>query len=162
MLKSARIGFHFGGQFHRFGRSMDSKKLAQRCRDLADDKKAENLAILDLRKLPGVTDFMVLCSGTSEPHLRAIEEEITRKLREQHETVPRAVDGTRNSGWIVLDYVDVIVHVMKADVRERYDLEGLWNDAPQLKAAAKKVARKRAKAKAAAADAAGEAGANPS
>lgn len=125
---------------------MDSKKLAQRCRELADDKKAENLVIIDLRKLPGVTDFMVLCSGMSDPHLRAIEEEITRKLIDEHEVQPRAVDGTRQSGWIVIDYFDVIVHIMKPDVRERYNLEGLWNDAPRLRATKKKSARKRAKA----------------
>lgn len=148
---------------------MDSKKLAQRCRQLADDKKAENQVIVDLRKWPGVTDFMVICSGTSEPHLRAIEEGITRKLLEEHEIRPRAVDGTRHSGWIVIDYVDVLVHVMKPDVRERYDLEGLWNDAPRLKASAVRTAakapRKRAKAKAKAAAPEGgevDAASNPS
>lgn len=124
---------------------MDSKQLALQCRELADNRKADNIVILDLRKLPGVTDFMVLCSGTSDPHLRAIEEEISHKLRDDHALRPRAVDGTRHSGWIVLDYVDVLVHVMKPDVRAHYDLEGLWNDAPQLRAARKKAARKKAK-----------------
>jgi ribosome-associated protein len=126
---------------------MDSKKLALRCRELADNRKAENIVILDLRKHGGLTDFMLLCSGTSEPHLRAIEEEVSEKLRDEDGIRPRAVDGTRQSGWIILDYVDVMVHVMKADVREHYDLEGLWNDAPRLRAprARKKVAtRKRA------------------
>ena len=125
---------------------MDSKQLALRCRELADNRKAEDIVILDLRKLPGVTDFMVLCSGTSDPHLRAIEEEITRKLRDDANLRPRAVDGTRHSGWIVLDYVDVLVHVMKPDIRKHYDLEGLWNDAPRVRAARKKAARKKAKA----------------
>ena len=129
---------------------LDSKQLAHTCRALADDKKAENIVVLDLRELPGVTDFMVICSGTSEPHLRAIEEEVSGKLRDRHGVEPRAVDGTRNSGWVVLDYVDVIVQVMKADVRERYDLEGLWNDAPRLRPSraksAKKAVRKRAQA----------------
>ncbi len=131
---------------------MDSKKLALRCRELADNRKADNILILDLRELPGVTDFMVVCSGTSEPHLRAIEDEITRKLRDEHNVRPRAVDGTRNSGWTVLDYVDVLVHVMKPDTRARYDLEGLWGDATRLRAprkrsAAGSPAKKRAKAK---------------
>ena len=117
---------------------MDSKKLAQQCRELADNKKAENIVILDLRKLPGVTDFMVICSGTSEPHLRAIEEELTRKLRDEHQIRPRAVDGTRNSGWIVMDFIDVLVHVMKPDARERYNLEALWNDAPRLRVGSRK------------------------
>lgn len=123
---------------------MDSKQLALHCRALADNKKAENIVILDLRKLPGVTDFMVLCSGTSDPHLRAVEEEISRKLRDDHGLRPRAIDGTRHSGWIVLDYVDVLVHVMKTDVRERYDLEGLWNDAPRVRATGTGTGRKKA------------------
>ncbi len=136
--------------------AMDSMQLALLCRELADNKKAENLVILDLRKLPGVTDFMVLCTGTSDPHLRAVEEEISRKLRDDHGLRPHAIDGTRHSGWIVLDYLDVLVHVMKKEARERYDLEGLWNDAPRVGtvtvvAAQKKAARKKvAKAKKAA------------
>src|SRR5690606_25114962 len=109
---------------------MDSKKLALLCRELADNRKAEDIVILDLRKLPGVTDFMVICSGTSDPHLRAIEEELSEKLWKDHGLRPHVVDGTRQSGWIALDYIDVIVHVMKPELRERYDLEGLWNDAP--------------------------------
>ena len=146
-----RIGFFSGRGSTTFAPRMelDSKQLAQKCRTLADDKKAENIVVLDLRKLPGVTDFMVICSGTSEPHLRAIEEEISAKLERDHALTPRAVDGTRQSGWIVLDYVDVIVQVMKADVRERYDLEGLWNDAPRLKAGRAKSAKKAARKKAA-------------
>ena len=124
---------------------MDSKQLALRCRELADNRKAEDIVILDLRKLPGVTDFMVLCSGTSDPHLRAIEEEISDKLRDDLALRPRAIDGTRHSGWIVLDYVDVLVHVMKPDIRKHYDLVSLWNDAPRVRAARKKTARKKAK-----------------
>lgn len=125
---------------------MDSKQLALLCRAFADDKKAEDIVILDLRELPGVTDFMVLCTGTSEPHLRAVEEGISRKLRDEHGIRPRTVDGTRHSGWIVIDYVDVLVHVMKKEARERYDLEGLWNDAPRVRVAAKKVGKKKSAA----------------
>lgn len=124
---------------------MDSKKLALLCRELADNKKAENIVILDLRKLPGVTDFMVVCTGTSDPHLRAVQEEITDKLEQDQGLKPRAVDGTRNSGWIVLDYVDVLVHVMKGETRAHYDLEGLWNDAPRVRATRRKAAAKRAR-----------------
>ena len=112
---------------------MDSKKLAQLCRDFADNKKAENIVILDVRKLSSVTDFFVIASGTSEPHLRAIVEEITGQLREEHGVRPRAMDGTVHGAWVVLDFFDVIVHVMRADVRERYDLESLWGDAKRVK-----------------------------
>ncbi len=112
---------------------MDSRKLARLCRELADNKKAEDIVILDVRKLSSVTDYFVIASGTSEPHLRAIVDEITDTLRDDHALRPRAVDGTLHAAWLVLDYFDVIVHVMRQDVRERYDLEGLWNDAPRVR-----------------------------
>ena len=113
---------------------MDSKKLALLCRELADNKKAENIVILDLRELSSVTDYFVICTGTSEPHLRAIVEELTARLREEHAVRPRAMDGSLHTAWVVLDFFDVIVHVMRADVRDHYDLEGLWGDAPRVRA----------------------------
>jgi ribosome-associated protein len=112
---------------------MDSRDLALRCRELAENKKAEVLVILDVRKISSVTDYFVLATGSSEPHLRAILEEITGKLREEHDLRPRAVDGTLSTAWLVLDYFDVIVHIMRPEVRAHYDLEGLWGDAPRLK-----------------------------
>ena len=112
---------------------MDSKKLALLCRELADNKKAENIVILEVRDLSSVTDYFVIASGTSEPHLRAITDEITNGLRDKHDLRPRAVDGALQTAWVVLDYFDVIVHVMKQDVREKYDLETLWGDAPRVK-----------------------------
>src|SRR5205085_11933679 len=112
---------------------MDSRKLALLCRELAEEKKGEDIVILDVRELSSVTDYVVIASGTSEPHLRAIVDEITDKLRDEHDIRPRAVDGTLHTAWVVLDFFDVIVHVMKKDVRERYDLETLWGDAPQVK-----------------------------
>jgi len=112
---------------------MDSRKLARLCREFADNKKAENIVILDVRKLSSVTDYFVIASGTSEPHLRAIVDEITNQLRDDHGLRPLAVDGTVHGSWVVLDYFDVIVHVMRQDARERYDLEGLWGDAARVK-----------------------------
>lgn len=120
---------------------MDSRKLALLCRELADNKKAEDIAILDVRELSSVTDYFVLASGTSEPHLRAIVDEITDRLRDEHQLRPRAVDGTFQAAWVVLDFFDVIVHVMRADVRQRYDLETLWGDAPKLKTRKRTTAR---------------------
>ncbi len=120
---------------------MDSKELALVCRELADNKKAEDIVVLDVRELSSVTDFFVIASGTSEPHLRAIVDEIGDKLQEQHALRPRAVDGTFQAAWVVLDYFDVIVHVMRQDMRERYDLETLWGDAPRLKARRRMPAR---------------------
>ena len=123
--------------------TMDSKKLALLCRELADNRKAEDIVVLDVRELSTVTDYFVIASGTSEPHLRAIVDEITDNLRDDHDLRPRAIDGTLHTAWVVLDFFDVIVHIMRKEVRERYDLETLWGDAPQVKP--KKSSRKSTK-----------------
>lgn len=112
---------------------MDSRKLALLCREQADNKKAEDIIILDVRELSSVTDYFVIVTGTSEPHLRAIVDEIVDELKEDHDLRPNAIDGTFHAAWVVLDYFDVIVHVMRHDVREKYDLEALWGDAPRVK-----------------------------
>ena len=125
---------------------MDSKKLAQLCLDYADNKKAEKIVVLDVKELSSVTDYFVICSGSSEPHLRAISDEIADGLRDDHDLRPRAIDGTLHTAWIVMDYFDVIVHVMKTDVREKYNLEALWGDAPRLKPRKAKRAKKAVKA----------------
>lgn len=123
---------------------MDAKKLALLCRKLADDKKAEDLVVLDVRKLSSITDYFVIATGTSEPHLRAIESEILGTLATEHGLKPTGTEGNAQSNWIVADFFDVIVHIMKKDVREKYDLEGLWGDAPKAKPPA--VRRKKAAA----------------
>jgi ribosome-associated protein len=120
---------------------MDSRKLALLCRELADDKKAEDIVVLDVRAVSSVTDYFVIASGTSEPHLRAIVDEINDKLRTDYSVRPRAIDGTFQAAWIVLDFFDVIVHVMRRDLRERYDLETLWGDAPRVKTRKKATLR---------------------
>jgi len=125
---------------------MDSKKLAQLCRSLAEDKKAENVLVLDVRKLSDVTDFYVIASGSSEPHLRAIESEVLSRLRDEHGLRPHSTDGSAQTNWLVADYFDVIVHIMKSEVRSHYDLEALWGDAPRV------AAPRRAKAPAKAAE----------
>lgn len=120
---------------------MDSRQLALLCRELADNKKGENIVVLDLREVSSVADYFVIVSGTSEPHLRAIVDEITEKLHDEHQVAPRAIDGALQTAWIVLDFFDVIVHVMRNDIRERYDLETLWGDAPRLKTRRRAVIR---------------------
>jgi ribosome-associated protein len=112
---------------------MDSKTLALLCREFADNKKAEDIVVLDVHELSSVTDYFVIASGTSEPHLRAIVEEITSKLRDEYDLRPVRTDGSTQTAWVALDFFDVIVHIMRADVRERYDLEGLWGDAKRVK-----------------------------
>ena len=88
--------------------------------------------ILDLRGISSFTDFFVICSGTSEPHLKAIASEIEQRLKEDHGIRPAAVDGFPASQWMVLDYLQVIVHVFHSDKRAFYSLEDLWGDAPRL------------------------------
>ena len=111
---------------------MDSRRLALLCRELADNKKAEDIIILDLRDISTFTDFFVICSATSEPHLKAIAGEIETRLKEDHKISAAAVDGFPASQWIVLDYLQVVVHVFHQDKREFYSLENLWGDAPRL------------------------------
>lgn len=117
---------------------MDAKELALRCRDLADSKKAENIVVLDVREVSSITDYFVVATGTSEPHLRAIVQNIRDTLQEENGVSPRATDGGLQTAWVVLDYFDVIVHVMRADVREHYALEALWSDAPRVRGSRKR------------------------
>jgi ribosome-associated protein len=124
---------------------MDSKKLALLCREFADNRKAEDIVVLDVSAVSTVADYFVIVTGSSEPHLRAIMDEITDRLRDDHEVRPRCVDGTFRTAWVVLDFFDVLVHIMRKDVRERYDLETLWGDAPKLSAAKPAKAVKTAK-----------------
>ncbi|MCF7707344.1 MAG: ribosome silencing factor [Verrucomicrobia bacterium] len=113
---------------------MDSRKLARLCGNLAENRKAEDIVILDVHNLTSITDYFVIVSGTSDPHLKAIVEEICDKLRIEHALKPHIIDGTgKTSSWVVIDYTDVIVHVMRSDVRARFDLDGLWGDAKQLR-----------------------------
>lgn len=106
--------------------------LGLRCIELAENRKAEDPLFLDLRGLSTIADYFVIVSGTSEPHLRAIVEEIEEHLEQEEGIRPVGKDGTPQTGWIVLDYFDVMVHIMRADVRARFDLESLWGDAPRL------------------------------
>lgn len=111
---------------------MESKELAQICARLADSKKAEKIVILDMREVSTIADFFVIASGVADPHLRAIADLVQDEVKRQHGVSPRAIDGAMNASWIVIDYFDVIVHVMRGDVRERFDLEGLWGDAGRV------------------------------
>lgn len=112
---------------------MEAKKLALLCRELADNKKAENIEVIEVKKVSSICDYFVIATGTSEPHLRAIADEISDKLATEHGREPQAVDGTVQTAWVVMDYFDVIVHLMRAEVRKKYDLETLWGDVPRIK-----------------------------
>jgi ribosome-associated protein len=99
---------------------------------LAANKKAEDIVVLDLRDISTFTDFFVVCSATSEPQLKAIAGEIEARLKEDHKIRAAAIDGFPASQWIVLDYMQVVVHVFHREKRAFYSLEDLWGDAPRL------------------------------
>jgi ribosome-associated protein len=100
---------------------------------LAADKKAENIVVLDLREISTFTDFFVICSAGSEPQLKAIAGEIETRLKEDHQIRAAAVDGFPASQWIVLDYLQVVVHIFHREKRDFYSLEDLWGDAPRIR-----------------------------
>jgi ribosome-associated protein len=107
----------------------DSESIALAAAHAAADKKAEDIRILDLRKLSSFADYFVICTGTSEPHLKAIGSEIRGKLRDDL-GLSVHTDGFPASQWIVLDYNGVLIHIFQAEKRAFYDLESLWRDAP--------------------------------
>ncbi|MDP8218818.1 MAG: ribosome silencing factor [Candidatus Theseobacter exili] len=107
---------------------MNSRDLARYCRDAADDKKAEDIVVMDMHKLSDIADYLVICSGGSDRHVKAICEEIHHVLRKKN-CWPFRSDGVHEGQWAVIDYIDVIVHVFQKDLREYYQLERLWGDA---------------------------------
>jgi ribosome-associated protein len=111
---------------------LTSEKLVKLCREIALGKKAEDAIILDVRKVSTVADFFLICTGTSEPHLKAIADEIARRLRDEG-LRPRHRDGYPPSRWIVMDFNDVLVHIFHPELRQRYSLEDLWGDAKRVK-----------------------------
>ncbi len=98
----------------------------------ADDKKAEHITVLDLRGLSTLADYFVICSAGSSPHLNAIRREIADQLKIEYGISAYGSDGGLDSQWVVLDFVDVVVHILHAEKREFYALEKLWSDAPRI------------------------------
>lgn len=109
-----------------------SQKLAIHCAQAADRKLALDIQILDLRKVSSFTDFFVICSADSEPQLRAIASEIESSIQEELGLKPYSRDGATQTQWLVLDYVDVVIHIFMDPVRQKYALEDFWSDAPVL------------------------------
>lgn len=96
-----------------------------------DAKKAENLQVVDVREQSSITDFLVLATGTSEPHLRALRIEVEKVLDENHAKIV-GMDTTKESGWSVIDAFDVMVHLFTREKRERFRLDLLWKDGTEL------------------------------
>ena len=105
------------------------QNLADLAAKSAGNKKADNIIIFDLTELSPITDYFVICSGESDLHVRAIANQIMADLQ-AHGEAPWHVEGYSHAHWILLDYVDVVVHVFSQKVRDYYALERLWGDAP--------------------------------
>jgi ribosome-associated protein len=110
----------------------EALEIAQTCARCADDIQAEDIVIIDLRGISGITDFFVICTGTSTPHLKAIRRDISANVEKQIGEKPRSSEGSPESQWLVIDYVNVIVHIFHRDKRGIYALEDLWSDAPKI------------------------------
>ena len=110
------------------------EKLLKLCEEIAYDRKAENIIRLDLSDMSAVSDYFILCTATSKPHIRAISERIQRGVLEKLKVKPVHVDGSPESRWVIVDFGNVMVHIMTAESRDLYQLEELWNDAPKVDA----------------------------
>jgi ribosome-associated protein len=97
----------------------------------ASDVKAIDLVELDLRDILGYTDFFVICSGNTDRQAKAIHDRIHEGMKKDHAILPRRVEGTNEARWILMDYLDVVVHVFTPEAREFYRLEQLWGEAPR-------------------------------
>jgi ribosome-associated protein len=98
----------------------------------AADKKAERIVILDVSKQLVITDYFVIASGANDRQVRTVAEEVERRLATAHGIKPFRREGEREGRWVLLDYVDFVVHVFLREEREYYDLERLWSDAPAM------------------------------
>lgn len=107
---------------------MNSKQLSTRLAHLTLSKKAADIKILDLRKLTTITDFFVICTGGSDTHVKAISDAVIEGSRRFGEK-PWHREGAGSKSWVLLDYVDVVVHIFLNETRKFYALEKLWGDA---------------------------------
>ncbi len=107
------------------------RELAALCARVADDTKAEELVILDVRGMASFTDYFILMSGRSTRHVQGLAEAIEGALRSKRIS-SKHNEGLREGLWVLLDFNDVVVHVFYKEKRAFYDLEGLWHDAPRV------------------------------
>ncbi len=110
---------------------LDSEHLARHMAELSDSKKATEIIVLDMRKLVSYTDYLTICTARNERQARAIAEEVKLRLKNDHGMLPAGTDGEGAAGWIVVDYLDAVLHVFTEEARERYRLEELWREAPR-------------------------------
>ena len=109
----------------------DAVEAAVAALDAADDKKAVDPALLEVADVLGLVDLFAIVSGTSERHVKAVADEVELQLKHDHDRPVLRREGTPESGWVLLDYGDVVVHVFHGEQREVFDLERLWSDVPR-------------------------------
>jgi len=111
-------------------KAIDTQTLIRQIKEALEDKKAENVVALDLTAVSDSLDYFVIATGTSQPHLQALERAVREKLQEEGIRANK-VEGP-SPRWVLLDYGPVLVHLMSAEAREYYDLEGFWADAKRI------------------------------
>ncbi len=111
--------------------TLSPDQLAQLIADYAGDAKAIDPIELDLRDVLGYTDYFVICTGNTDRQAKAIHDRIYEGMKKEHGVLPRRVEGLTEARWILLDYLDVVVHVFTPEAREFYRLEQLWGEAPK-------------------------------
>ncbi len=112
---------------------MKTKKILKLVTKLADEKKGENITILDVQGISTLTDYFIIISATSIPHLRSLAKEIAFKLKKDAKLLPLFPYNVNDDKWILIDYSDFIVHIFLPEVREFYNLENLWYEAKRIK-----------------------------
>lgn len=110
--------------------TITAAELAKLCCELADERKAEDIVALEIGQISFIADYFVICSGNSTTQLAAVQSRVERGVREKTERRPLAVEGDSASGWVLIDFGSVVVHIMTTEMRERYQIEKLWGDAP--------------------------------
>ena len=108
-----------------------SQAIATAAAEAARDKQAADVVVLDVAALLTITDYFVICSVASGPQLKAVTEAVEERVRTGLDRRPVRREGDADGGWLLLDYIDVVVHVFGEEEREYYDLERLWSDAPR-------------------------------
>lgn len=114
---------------------MNPEEIAEAIIAYATDRKALDVVQLDLREIVSYTDYFVICTGRSDRQVKAIHDAIHQGMKDEHGLLPGRVEGGAQAQWILMDYLDVVVHVFTPETREYYRLEQLWGEAPVLAAA---------------------------
>lgn len=107
------------------------EELAEAIAQLASDGKAIDLVELNVREVLGYTDYFIVATGNTERQVKAIHDRIHRGLKDDHGILPRRVEGLTESRWVLMDYLDVVVHIFTPEAREYYRLEQLWGEVPK-------------------------------